>query len=298
MTVEAAKPARAKNLLPAIDWTAIVRSPAFMPAVLFIAAIAWMFWDLMDGLPKLWGSEDGYYSHGYIVPLFAAWMVVKKWDRIKTIPVKGSWFAIIPLLFLAYMGYVTTHFDIQAFLAATFLLFLVAGVWFVAGWKWALVLAFPILYLGFALPLWTGAIDLYTNPAQVQSTNIAYKLLDIGGYNPYRSSADPTTIYLSNFQLDVAVPCSGLKLILAITAFTAFFVAIAGLKWWGNTAMILLILPLCLFINGLRIALIGVVGDMYGAAAGMKFHDYSGYIVLVVCFFVLFKTARALGWKD
>jgi exosortase/archaeosortase family protein len=73
---------------------------------------------------------------------------------------------------------------------------------------------------------------------------------------------------------------------------------IARLKWWANTLMAALVLPLCLFINGLRIALIGVVGEEYGRSAGLQFHDYSGYVTLLVCFFLLFKIARWLGWKD
>jgi exosortase len=193
---------------------------------------------------------------------------------------------------------VTTWFDINAVLALSFLVFALAAIWFVAGWKWMVALSLPVLYLGFALPLWTGAIDLYTNPLQIYSTQVAYKLLQVFGFDPYRSANDPTAIHLSNFTMDIAVPCSGLKLILAVSAFTAFFMMIANLRWWGNLAMAALILPLCLFINGLRISLIGVVGDTYGEDAGMAFHDYSGYITLLVCFFLLFKIARGLGWKD
>jgi exosortase/archaeosortase family protein len=122
-------------------------------------------------------------------------------------------------------------------------------------------------------------------------------MLNLTGFQPYQDSTT-TTIYLSNFVLDVGVPCSGLKLIVAVTAFTVFFVLIGGLRWWANLSMFALIVPLCLFVNGLRIALIGVVGDFYGHDAGMSFHDYSGYITLIVCFVILFKIARGLGWKD
>ncbi len=94
------------------------------------------------------------------------------------------------------------------------------------------------------------------------------------------------------------VPCSGLKLLVALTAFTAFFMMIARLKWWGNAALALLVFPLALFMNGLRIALVGMVGDQMGHDAGIAFHDWSGYLVLVLCFYLLFKAARGLGWKD
>ena len=121
-------------------------------------------------------------------------------------------------------------------------------------------------------------------------------MLQMAGFEPYMQSSNK--VLLANFSLDVGVPCSGLKLVLAVTAFTVFFMLIGGLKWWANLVMIALILPLCLFINGLRIALIGVVGDMYGSDAGHAFHDYSGYLTLIVCFIILFRVARWLGWKD
>jgi exosortase/archaeosortase family protein len=116
------------------------------------------------------------------------------------------------------------------------------------------------------------------------------------GYQVYQ--AQPTELMLDNFELNVAVPCSGLKLLVAVTAFTVFFMLIARLRWWANAIMLASVLPLCLFINGLRIGLIGIVGEESGRAAGLAFHDYSGYITLLVCFFILFKFARVLGWKD
>ncbi|MBI1756180.1 MAG: exosortase/archaeosortase family protein [Fimbriimonas ginsengisoli] len=169
------------------------------------------------------------------------------------------------------------------------------AIWFIAGARWMAALLAPALFLVFMLPLWSGAIDVYTNPLQLASTKVAYHVLNLSGFSPIMSS--PTEIYLDRFTLNVEVPCSGLKLMLALTAFTLFFLMIADLRWWGRLAMIAFIVPLCLFINGLRIALIGMVGNAYGQDAGLSFHDYSGYITLLVCFFILFWVARRLGWK-
>ncbi len=281
-----------------ISWEAILRSPAFVPALLLAGGLTLMFWQLISRLPRLWMSDDGYYSHGFLVPFITGYVIYKKWDKFKTIPVKAGWVALPFMALLGYLAYVSTHTSINAMLALTFLLMLLTSVWLVAGWRWMLALSLPLLYLGFALPLWTGAIELNTNRAQLASTTVAYQLLKVFGFTPYQGPLDPTIIYLNNFKLDVAVPCSGLKLILAVTAFTALFMMIGGLKWWGNLVMVAVILPLCVFVNGLRIALIGIVGDTYGRDAGLSFHDYSGYITLLLCFFLLFKIARGLGWKD
>lgn len=281
------------------DWSldAILKSPAFIPALLLLGGIALVYWRLLSGLPKLWFSDDGYYSHGVLVPLIAGYVVYRWKDRLSKIPVKAGWIGGVAVVALLYVGYVATITNIQAFMSGTFLLTILAAIWFVAGARWMLALSLPVLYMVFALPAFTGAIDLYTNPMQIISTKVAFKLLEMFGFSPY-SGADPTAIYLNRFVLNVAVPCSGLKLLIAVAAFTAFFMMVGGLKWWGNLVMVAIWIPLCLFINGLRIALIGVVGDTYGEAAGMQFHDYSGYITLLLCFAILFGVARGLGWKD
>ena len=62
-----------------------------------------------------------------------------------------------------------------------------------------------------------------------------------------------------------------------------------------NVLMAMLVVPLCLLMNGLRIALIGMVGEWNGREAAVQFHDYSGMIMLVLCFFVLCVVAAGCG---
>ncbi len=290
----------AAKAAPPPDWREMLRaavaSPAFVPGVLLAIGLTAVFWSLFVKLPDLWMSEDGYYSHGFLIPLISGYIVYKWWPKLRQTPVKTGWVALVPLLLLFGVVRAAYLTNLTQILALSLIAALLLSIWFVAGWRWMLALSLPVMYLAFALPLWTGAIDVYTNPLQILSTKVAFSLLSTMGFEPYQDNS--TTIMLGGFVLDVGIPCSGLKLVLAVTAFTAFFVLIAGLRWWANLLMIALILPLCLFINGLRIALIGMVGDMYGSEAGHTFHDWSGYITLLVCFFLLFKFARWLGWND
>jgi exosortase len=148
-----------------------------------------------------------------------------------------------------------------------------------------MALALPIGYLLFMLPVWDAAIDRFTVPLQVLSSDVSYQMLQLLQLNPYKESA--TFIYLNNFTLNVGAPCSGLKLILSVTAFTLFFMMIAKLKFWGNLVLACITIPFCVLMNGIRITMIGIVGNQWGSKAGSAFHDYSGYII-----------ARFLGWKD
>lgn len=280
------------------DLVEVLRSPAFMLGALVFAAVCFAFWPLMRYFPELWQSRDGYYSHGFLIPLMVGYVVYKWWPEIKSMPAKGSWLALIPLMGVMVVARAALGAEIQAIASLALIAALLLGIAFVGGWNWGWKLKLPTIYLGFAMPLWTMLIDSYTNKLQLLSTTVSYYLLKVWGLNPYRFDREPTTINLNNFVLDVAVPCSGLKLLIALGAFTVFFMMIAKLRWWANAIMVVLLVPFAIVINATRVALIGVVGDRYGHEAGMAFHDYSGYITLILCFFLIFKFVRLLGWKD
>lgn len=297
LTAEAATPA---NPSPKIDWRelgqSIVKSKYFLPLAVLAVGITIVYWPLLSTLVELWTGADGYYTHGFLVPFITGYLIYRNWDKIKDRPVQPAMWAIILMIPLLWIAYAARLAEMRSVLSVAFVATILIGVWFTLGWKWAVGVMAPVLYLLFALPVWSGFVNNYTNPLQMLSTKVAFALLKLFG-EPHMAP-NQTDILVGNFWLNVGVPCSGLKLVLAITAFTCFFVMIGGLRWWGNLLMFAAVIPLCLFINGLRIALIGVVGEHYGDDAGMKFHDYSGYLTLIVCFFILFKVARLLGWKD
>ena len=278
------------------DWNKIRSSPAFYPGVALLVGLFAMFWGLFEELPALWFGDDGYYSHGILVPLISGYVIYRWWPSLKNIQVKPSYIYIVPLLATLWIARAAVAYNVGLVSSGLLIICLLCGIAFIAGWRWMMGLALPTIYLAFCLPVWNMAITYYTNPLQVTSTKVAFKMLEITGFQPLR---EDNLIYLGSYHLDVGVPCSGLKLVLALYAFTIFFAMIARLRWWANVILILIIpLPLALLVNGLRIMMIGVVGYYKGDEASMQFHDWSGYISLIVCFLILFKLARLLGWKD
>lgn len=276
----------------------ITSSPAFIPGLVLLLGLGLVFWRFWPTLYDLWMEDDGYYSHGFLVPLISGYIVYRWWPWMSKLPVKANWLMVIPLLGLLALSYVASAMRIEGLMSLALLAVISCSVWVIAGWRWFLATIAPVGYLVFAMPVWRSIIDDYTNPLQLASTQIAFNFLKLFGFYAYMSPDEPTQIMLNSYQLNVAVPCSGLKLVVALTAFTVFFVLIAKLRPWANGILLTMILPLALMINGLRIALIGVVGELQGSHAAEQFHDYSGYITLGLCFFILFKLCRLLGWKD
>jgi exosortase len=281
--------------LSTVDWKQLLRNPGFWFVIGSIAGFVLMFSNLLRTTGQKWMNDD-YYSHGFIVPFLIAWQIkirYKEWSEIPIKPGYAALIAFIPIVFFQFIAFIGEFWVIQCILLVSTIL---TGLWLIFGFKRAWFITMPIVFLLFALPVWGSFIDGNTNSLQLLSTTVAEKLLSLFGFNPLRLNG--TDLQLNSYALTVAVPCSGLKLMVAVACFTAHFVLIARKEFSFNFLMFVLVVPLCLFINGLRIALIGVVGELRGGEAAMAFHDYSGYLTLLICFYILFKFARLFGWKD
>lgn len=280
---------------PKFDFSQITKAEGFPFAVAIGVSILFIFWTLIQALPGIWFKADSAYSHGALVPLLAGYVVIHRWNRLKTIPTKPSIVGALLLIPVLYVAFVASRTNMQVVLSLLLVASIGLSVWTLNGFKLAWATLPAVLYLLFGLPVWTLVIDKLTQPMQIISTNMSEQILRALGYELFK--ADSTTLLLSNFEMNVGAPCSGLKLMLSLMALMVFFVLIADLKWWANAFLAFFIFPLAILTNGLRIAMIGVVGNSFGPEAGHQFHDYSGYISLLICFFALQKVCRALGWK-
>ncbi len=261
----------------------------------FLLAAGLVFFPLWTVTAKIWFEPDTYYSHGPLIPFCAAYVIYENWDRLKVLPRRGWWPAAVPIAALLFTAWVASRTVQQTVLSMSFLLIIIFSIWFVAGLQWVWKTLAPTLFLVFALPIWGPIIDRFTNPLQQISTKGTSVLLTLFGMHPIPDGS--TILRLDNYTLDVGVPCSGLKLLLAVTAITMFFMMIAKMRWWAYVLLAVFALPLTIFVNSVRIAMIGVVGNTWGEAAGAGFHDYSGYISLILCFFIFSWVTRRLECK-
>src|SRR5688572_6815990 len=280
-----------------------------------LAAMLLMGWFFLSKLPDVWFEEEGYYSHGLLIPFMTMAAIYMRRDKLKAEPLGSSSIGLVVMILglLALMA--ARMIDNLSLGNFAFMVTLIGGCYFAFGAKVSKHLVGPLLFLIFMMPVLGWLIDIWTNPLQIASTRVAEKMLNIVGYGTDMSPAQPTVIHMNNYTLNVGGPCSGFKLMLSLTAFTAFFVMISKLGWKKNLLLFAISLPLALFINGLRIMLIGVVGEAqtsyasvispfagwlrnYGDDAGMVFHDYSGYGTLLVCFVILHFIVRALEGKE
>ncbi len=259
---------------------------ALAAAVLLVYSyfIIWM-------VERWWKSE--YYGHGFLIPIVSGYLIWRLRDKLQTLPRErfGWGMAIIvgSLLLHLVASFVDVHFPSGFALVAT-----VFGlvVW-LGGWRWGQVLAFPVGFLLFMVPLGRILVDQFAPPLQrVSAQRGGRAVAAIGAIVVIEGTLIQTPVY----TFEVAIPCSGLKSTIAMTALAALFAYLLVAPLWKKLLLFVAAFPVALLANTARIFLTVVLGTTLGpeAAEGF-FHSVSGIMVFLVALAGLFGVGRLLG---
>ena len=271
-----------------IDWRT---AAPFAAAVVLLAILA---------MPMLrwWAYEfskpESYYAHAPVIPFFVALMLWHHRDAIAATEKKPNYFALAVLLPSLLLLIFAIKSSMQAVMSTAFLLTVWSSVWLLFGGALIRTIAIPLMFLAFMAPLPGPVLNDSTLRIQMMSTVVANKILHLLTFS---TQMNGNVIEMENFSLFVDVPCSGFKTLLALLTFSGAFAYLVDGSPLKRAGIFLLSLPLSLAINSVRIALIGVVGECISADAAHKFHDYSGFITLILGFIVLFSLAKVLGCR-
>lgn len=261
-----------------------------------ILAMGFAFLGIIKHLPEAWFNKESYFQHGVLVPFLCLYIVYDRREQIAKTPVKPVWWMLIPLALVLWTAYTASRGEMEGPLSYCLVTAAFIATTAAAGWRMTWTLSPALFYLIFAFPFGQGFLDRITVRFQGFSTDMSYELLKLFQVGP-PMRINSTEIIVGNYSLYVAAACSGLKITLSVFAFVFLFMFIGRLKWWANLILFASVIPLCVLVNGIRIAMIGVVGCYNGDKAAETFHDWSGYISIGICFFLLMKLTRMLGWK-
>ena len=241
-------------------------------------------------------SSDPNYSHGFIVPLFCAWVLWKDRHRIAKIPAQPNWFGLViivgglGLLVLGVLG-------AENFLSRTSLLFVAAGmaVQF-RGWRFFRAILFPWAVLFLAIPIPVLIFNKIAFPLQFFASKLASGLLALFGVPVLREG---NVIYLPSLTLDVVEACSGLRSLVSLITLAVFYGYLFEKRNLLRVLVILSAIPIAVIANGFRIMGSGMLGEYWNPdkAEGF-FHLFSGWLIFVVSLCLLFLFHSLLQWMS
>jgi exosortase len=255
---------------------------ALSPLVGTLLLAAVVFASYLRALGELvyrWGHEADY-SHGFLVPVFSAWLLWQRRELIGSVsePVRGRWLGFGLVLGSALLRVVSLYFSF-VLVEPVSLVVCVAGVIAIIGGLPALRWAWPaILFLFFMIPLPGFLANRLSGPLQHVATVSSTYLLQTLSITAISSG---NVIWLSEGKIGVVEACSGLRMLMMFGAVTTAAVYLFALSRWEKACLIASSFGIAIVVNIVRITATGVVHELIGPNFAEKiFHDFAGWIMM------------------
>jgi exosortase len=239
-------------------------------------------------------GHDSYYSHGYLIPFVAAYLIYQRKSDLKSIEPSSSASGLL-LVISALLIHVFGEIAVINFVSSFSMVLYIAGAClYLLGTGISKITALPILFLLFMCPVPDSFIDVISLPMKSISTTIALKLVELGGI-PYMR--DGFKIHFATSTFIVGTPCNGMRSLISFFALGFLFLYFIRPAWWKSVVFLVLIPVISIALNGLRIAILLFIADRYGQEAASPesyLHDGSGIFVFIIGIILLMLISRKI----
>lgn len=255
-------------------------------------ALLWAYWSTLAAMAEKW-STDPQYSHGFLVPVFAAFML---WHRRRLLPQQwpqpNRWgLALIALGIALHLAGAYVYFDALSMVS---LLPLLAGLCLCIGGRPGLRWAGPsVCFLVFMLPLPYRLEVSLSHPLQRLATVCStYTLQTIG----FAAVSEGNVLILDDVQFGVVEACNGLGMLVTFFAMTTATVLVVRRPPVETLLIVFSAIPIALIANVIRITSTAVLHVEVGSAvAGVVFHDLAGWLMMPLALGLLWLEIRLLA---
>jgi exosortase len=268
------------------------KKPVAWRTVVLLALTGWLYAPILIRLVGQWWSDPNF-SHGFFVPVFAAYVLWQDRNRLRAIkPVPSNWG--LPLILLSLLTLILGVFGAELFLSRTSLLLLSAGiVIFLRGWITLRAVLFPLIFLVLMIPIPAIVFSQITFPLQILASKLSAWLLPFLGVPVFREG---NVINLPAMPLEVAEACSGIRSLLSLTTLAIMYGYLLEKRIGIRVLLGVASIPIAVAANGLRIVGTGLLVQYWDPdkAEGF-FHAFSGWLIFVVSLLMLFVFHRFVG---
>ena len=238
------------------------------------------------------------FSHGFLVPIFAIYLVWEKRKILFETRIAPTWNGIaVVALGLAVLLLGT--FGAELFLARVSLIIVLTGlVLSFGGWQLLTELRFPVLVLLLAIPIPAIIFNQITLPLQILASKMASALLPFFGVPVLREG---NVIELPAMKLEVAEACSGIRSLMSLFTLAVFYGYFLEKSFWRRAALALASLPIAIAANAVRILGTGLCVQYWDPDKAMGFfHEFSGWVMFLIslgCLFIVHRIMRLFPAK-
>jgi exosortase len=260
--------------------------------VALAAAFLAVYGAIFAGLVAQWRHDENY-SHGFLVVPFAAFVAWTRRDALQRAPLTPT-LGGLALFAISLVILTAGKLGAELFLARLSLIGVLAGsIAFVRGRAHLRILAFPLAFLVFMIPLPAIVFNQLTFPLQLFASTIGEAVIRGVGIPVLREG---NVLQLPRRTLEVAEACSGIRSLTSLMMFAVVLGHFTEHRAATRVLIALAAIPIAIVANAMRVAGTGIASEWISPAAADGFlHMFSGLVMFVTALIGLLAVQRFAG---
>jgi exosortase B len=242
---------------------------------------------------QIWQSDEQ--GHGPIIGAVSLWLMWRRRQEVIDAPFQpANW--VGGLLFVLAMALYALGRS-QQIIQGEVLGLIVAGaalLLLLRGTQALRVVAFPLIFLLFLVPLPGVLVQAITIPLKTAVSYVAEALLHAAGYPIARTGV---ILSVGPYQLLVADACAGLNSLFTLEALGLLYLNLLGYtSKMRNLMLAILVVPISFIANVIRVIILILVTYHLGDEAGQGFvHTFAGMVLFAVGLAMMLVTDGIVG---
>jgi exosortase len=234
------------------------------------------------------------YSHGLAIPFFCAYLIWLKRDRLARVEKKPSLLGLVVVLGaigLLYLG----NIGAELFLTRiSFVLVIVGLVFYFWGEPSVRLLAFPLCYLLFMIPIPAIIYNHIVFPLQLLSSQFATATLETIKIVPVLREGN--LLILPHCTLEVVEACSGIRFLMSLVALALGYAYLAERSLVIRALLAVAMVPVAIVGNGFRVVVTALLAHYRGTESiDGVLHPISGVVVFLIAVVSLLALHGVIG---
>lgn len=231
--------------------------------ILLSLFLFFLYGKVLVSMAQQWLSDPNY-GHGFLVPLFAAYILWRERGLRREVSVRTSNWGLVIMLFALGLLILGT-LGSEHFTARISFLIMIAGIGvFLVGWQALRSVAFPLGYLVLMIPLPAVIYYQLTFPLQLLASRLGADGLVALGVPTVREG---NLLILPNCTLEVVEACSGVRSLLSLVAVVVGYVYLAEPTAWKRGVLVAAAIPVVIMSNAFRLIATGILSFFWDPAA-------------------------------
>ena len=222
-------------------------------------------------------STDPNFSHGFLIPFVALYMIWYKKTELEQIKSKPSLAGIVIIIF-GMMIHMAGTLGAELFLMRFSMIITLSGIIiYFCGYEIFRKILVPIAYLIMMIPIPSILWNQVAFPLQLFSAQISAQAINLLNIPVFREG---NILHLANTSLEVVDACSGIRSLTSLLALTGAFAFLAPVSIFKKWGLFFSAIPIAVAVNVIRLTITGAMAAWIGPETAHGFlHDMSGLII-------------------